>query len=419
MIDTYPVTTNFWGEVEPDRSTILTGDHSVDVAVVGGGIAGMSSAYYLKKADPSLDVAIIERACLGHGASSRNFGNVSQLVRLAIPEFADQLDTVSVRFVVEHQARMLDEYEDFISAEGIECEFARIRCLDIAYDEHAGSELTTIAELHERYGYPSRLLDADETQSEIALPALAALSSSRNGYQHPFELTRGFRQAVLRAGVRVHEATRCTAIEEVRGRVRLHANNGSMTARRAVIATNADTPALGLGTDQIWPSYTYVLATEPLTEGQLSTLGLTGRHRLLLDRAPTEKHCYMQVRPDGCLLFGGGMVMAGPGSTKPPHDNLPAYRQLHAEMVRRFPSLADVRIVAAWGGPLDFTATGMPIWAKISDAVVLNAGYNARGALLGAMSGKVMVGLVLGPDYAFDDYVRFADFLGRVRSRWP
>src|SRR2546425_897313 len=82
------------------------------------------------------------------GDSGRNFGNVPQLGRSALPQLVASIGPEDTRFFLAHQARMLDEYEALIREEGIECEFERVNCLLLGHTEVAYQELVALADLH-------------------------------------------------------------------------------------------------------------------------------------------------------------------------------------------------------------------------------------------------------------------------------
>ena len=158
----YPVITSYWGDARPDPATALSGDEVADVAVVGGGLAGMSTAYFLKRARPELDVVLIESEYLGYGASGRNFGNVPQLSHQEIGYILGLLGEDDTRFVVQHQARMLDEYEALLAEQEVDCGFQRLPVLYVAMKAEHLAGLEEIHELHRRFDIPSRLLTAGQ-----------------------------------------------------------------------------------------------------------------------------------------------------------------------------------------------------------------------------------------------------------------
>jgi glycine/D-amino acid oxidase-like deaminating enzyme len=413
VLDSYPVRTSFWGEAEPEDQ--LVGVQTADVTIVGAGIAGMSSAYFLKQADPSLNVALLEQGYVGYGASGRNFGNVPQLARQAIDNIVSSLGEDEARALINHEARMLNEYDTLLRRERIVCEFERVNCLMLAHRQEAFDELVRLHELHQRFGFPSEVFDAQQTRAFVNTPNAGSLSCGRNGYQQPFMFCRGFREALVRLGVKLHEGTRVVGFDESSDGVVLKTETGEISARQVVFATNAYTPQLGLAQGDIRVGYTYVLATEPLVLEQREELSWSRRHRVILDKEPMETYYYMQLRPDGRLLFGGAAARAE-SSAMPPHDNQSAYQRLHAEMQKRFPFLSRIGIEAAWGGPLDFTLSGSPIIRRMSNRSVINVGYSGRGALIGSLSGKVVAGLVLGSEHGDPDYVAYADRLSKLHA---
>ena len=407
----YPVITSYWGDARPDPATALSGDEVADVAVVGGGLAGMSTAYFLKRARPELDVVLIESEYLGYGASGRNFGNVPQLSHQEIGYMLGLLGEDDTRFVVQHQARMLDEYEALLAEQEVDCGFQRLPVLYVAMKAEHLAGLEEIHELHRRFDIPSRLLTAGQVAGVCNVVTSGGLSCERNATVQPFQRARGFGRAVAALGVRVHEGTRVERCDEGDDAVRLHAAGGTVTAAQVVFATNAYTSLLTIGNGAIRAAYTYVIGTTPLHPEQLDEIGWKWNHTMLVDAGPLNEHFYMRVTHDGRFLIGGGGRAPETVGAIADHDDPGFYRRLHAEMVRRFACLEDAEIGVAWGGPLGMTDSRLPIMAPISPRCFLNAGFNGRGALIAALSGRIMVGHVLGAERADPDYVRFGRLL--------
>lgn len=411
MLDRYPVITSFWGDARPDLATALVEDETADVAVVGGGLAGMSTAYFLKLARPDLEVVLIEKEYLGYGASGRNFGNVPQLSHQEIGYMLSLLGEEDARFVVQHQARMLDEYEGLLAEQKVECGFQRLPVLYVAMKAEHLPGLEEIHGLHRRFGIPSRLLTPSHVADVCRVATFGGLSCERNATVQPFQRARGFGRAVTSLGVRVHEGTRVDRCDEDATAVRLHTPVGTVTAAQVVFATNAYTSMLGIGNGAIRAAYTYVIGTTPLHREQLDEIGWKGDHTMLVDAGPLNEHFYMRVARDGRFLIGGGGRTPETVGSIADHNDPAFYNRLHVEMIRRFACLEDAEVGVAWGGPLGMTDSRLPIMSRISGRCFLNAGFNGRGALIAAMSGEIMVGHVLGADQADADYVRFGRLL--------
>ena len=412
----YPIKRSFWGSSEADPATVLEGDEKADVVVVGGGNAAMSTAYFLKQAEPSLDVTIVEQEYLGFGASSRNFGVVPQLARMYMLVLVNELSKEDARFVIDHQKRMLDEFEELVITEAFDNEFERTRVMQNAYREEDLAGLRRVSELHKEFGVDSELISGEDAQKEINIPSFGGLSSSTHGAHQPFKHTQGFRRALLRAGVLVHEGTKIESLEENAGGICVRSERGSITADKAVFATGAYTPQLGLGRGVLRPTYVYAMATEPLNDTQLAEIGWGSRHRFI-GEAGFGDVSYHQLRPDNRLLV---MASTGVGIRPDPGDgsipgtdeesHLAAYRHTHKILLEQFPSLGSAKIEAGWGGPLTMTEARLPIVAQVkgvSDRVFLNVGFNGTGVLNTTLSGKFLVGRILGKDHLDPDYDRY------------
>ena len=402
----FPYRTSFWCEQEPQRATPLEGATQVDVAVIGGGFAGLSSARYLKQADPSLDIALLESEYIGYGASGRNEGGVSPLPPLTwlINDLTDPRHREPVRWAVSYIRQQAQELETLIEQSGIDCDFHPSTITPIAPGNFQTNLLKWVAAQCERAGLPCRTVSEAELRDGFGYPGKLGISIEGHAL-HPYHLARGLLQVAQRAGVRVYEGTRVSRIVPSEQGVELFTETGArLFARKVVLATNAYTPQLNFGRRRLFPipAYTYMLATESLDE---TTLKRFGFGRGLTGELNVDMY-YVRVYK-GRLLFGGG----GIHSSKPdaaPHLAAAAYRKLHAGMLSRFPFLTDVRLGAAWGGMLHETLNDAPV-VRVSDEsphVILNVGYSSSGVALTQISGKMVAGLALGKPHVDPDAER-------------
>jgi Glycine/D-amino acid oxidases (deaminating) len=414
LLDTYPVRPSFWGVPPAVEAAEFVGDEDCDLLVVGGGLAGLSTALHCLRRDPSLSVTLLEARYCGYGASGRNFCNVAQLAKTDIGVFIDSFGAASTAFIVEHQAQMFIDFQQLLAAEAISCEFAVAELLHLAHTDVDAERMGRIRELHASYGFPSELLDSEAARDRINLDATAALSTGWNGYAQPFMASRGLRAAALRRGLRLHESSAVTHLAREGSAWVATTQNGRVRSRTCVLATNASTPALGIAIGRLTPTYTYALATEPLEQAAFEQIGWSPRHRLINDFG--ERYWYMQMRPNRQLLIGDATTRptTGDGITLPPHNDQSAYRRIHAELITRFPWLEGVGIDCAWGGPLDMTASRLPTVQPIDDGLWLNAGYSARGYLLASLSGRVIAPVVT--EVAADGDAEYARFASVVLS---
>ena len=406
----FPTRVSFWGAAEADPTTELVTDVTADVVVVGGGLAGLSTAYHTAQLDPTLKVVLLEQAYAGYGASGRNFCNVPQLARADLMGLVRTCGMSGAQYVVDHQAQMFEDFQTLIRREEIECEFEVVDLLHVAAQEDMADGLRRMHEQHQEYGFPSELLDATEAREYVNFDVYGGLSCSRNGYAQPFKLSRGLRTAVLRLGVELHEGTPLTKLSRTSGTITAHTPKGSVQARVCVVATNAYSAGIGVAHKVISPSYTRAIATEPLSDEHFQLMGWHPRHRLILDAGIS--YYSMQMRPNRQFLMNAAVHPPAPpdGITIAPQDDPVAFQQIHDEMVRRFPWLKDVSLACTWGGPLGMTESRYPITGEIEAGIYLNAGYNGRGMLMAALSGRVLAPQIAGISVD-DGYQRYAKLI--------
>jgi glycine/D-amino acid oxidase-like deaminating enzyme len=406
------VRTSFWGQTTAEPESELTSHEEADVVIVGAGLAGLSTAYHTARLDPSLRVVVVEKDYAGYGASGRNFGNVPQLARADLASLVRVLGPEGARYIVNHQASMFEDFQKLVADEGIDCEFTVVDLLHIAVHPEMVSGLRRMGEQHAEYDFPSELLDAEQARSYVSMTVYGGLSCSRNGFEQPFKLSRGLREAALRAGAVVHEGSPLKSLSRRNGAIRVETPSGSVTARKCVLATNAYSAGIGYAKGVVNPTYTYVVATEPLDNEKFALMGWGDRHRLILDAG--INYWYMQMRPNRQFLIGDAMhsPVSSDGMTLAKHDDVAAYQRCHQVALDRFPFLESVPIECAWGGPLGMTESRYPITAEIAPSVYLNAGYNGRGVLMGALSGRVLAPQLAGVEVA-DDYQHYAELILR------
>lgn len=392
----FPYRTSFWCRQQPERLLRQEGATKVDVAVIGGGFAGLSSARCLKEADPSLDVALLESEYIGYGASGRNAGGVSPMppVPWLIDDLTDPRHCEPVRWAVSYIRQQAQELKTLIEREGIDCDFQRGVITPIAPGNFQKNLLKWVAAQCERVELPCRTVSETELWDGFGYPGKMGISLEGHTLQ-PYRLARGLLQVAQRMGVRVYESTRVSRIVPSERGVELLTEAGArLFARKVVLATNAYTPQLKFGRRKLFPlpAYTYMLATEPLDEATLKRFGFRGGFTGELNAAMY----YVRVYKDR-LLFGGGGIYSSKADAAA-HLEAAAYQKLYAGMLNRFPFLADVRLKAAWGGLIHETLTDAPV-VRVSDEsphVILNFGYSSSGVTLTQFSGKMVAGLVLG-----------------------
>jgi glycine/D-amino acid oxidase-like deaminating enzyme len=391
---------SFWLETLPGPVAPrppLPGPRDADVAIVGAGYTGLWTAYYLKKADPSLRIVVLEARYAGFGASGRNGGWCSSLFPSSLAKVAKVAGSKDGAIALQRALNdTVDEVGRVVADEGIDCRFAKGGTLVLARTpvqlERAKEE---VAEFR-AYGFGEqdlRLLSADEARAELAATdVLGATYTPHCAAIQPAMLVRGLADVVERMGVEIFEQTPVVSIWNGEART----PHGTVTAQSVVRATEGYTTTIAGHKRALAPVYSLMLATEPLSEAQWGQIGLTrrqtfsdGRHLII----------YGQRTADGRLAFGGrGAPYHFGSSIKPGYDSDP---RVHAELKHvldeLFPVLREVRVTHTWGGALGvprdwFASVGFDRASKLAYA----GGYVGDGVGAANLAGRTLADLIRG-----------------------
>ncbi|MEY9850713.1 glycine/D-amino acid oxidase-like deaminating enzyme [Leifsonia sp. EB41] len=331
----------------------LADDATVDVAIVGAGLTGLWTAYYLQELDPGLKILLLEREVAGFGASGRNGGWCSAL----FPWSASALDARYGReaAVAQRQA-MVDtvaEVGRVAAAEDIDCDYVRGGTVTFARDRvQLAAARAEFAE-SEEYGVDRVALAGTETvQDRYGVPdAVAATITPACARVHPAKLVRGLARAVERRGATIVERTEVLSWTDGVVRVRVGGVERTVTAGTVVNATEGYGSQLPQVGRSVLPLYSLMIATEPLSDAVWDRIGIEHgqtfadfRHLIV----------YGQRTADNRIAFGGRGARYHLGSAiHPSYDRSPRVRDhLVRTLGELFPAVAGVRITHHWGGPL-------------------------------------------------------------------
>lgn len=373
----------------------LPGDLDVDVAIVGGGLTGLWTAYYLQEADPSIRIAIIERNTVGFGASGRNGGWCSAL----FPASEGKIDKVggpgagrAIRLAME---ATVVEVGRAAAAEGIECGFAHGGTIGLARTPAQWARTQAGVEESRKLGVPEdslRLLTAAEATEMVgATDILGADFSPHCAALDPARLLHGLAQVIEARGVAIYEGTTAFSIRP--GWVTT--DHGTVRAETIVQATEGYTRTLAGQARRIVPVYSLMIATEPLSDAFWS--------EVRLDERPTfadHRHLviYGQRTEDGRLAFGGrGAPYHFNSTIRPEFDrNATVHEALHRTLLELFPQFGDAAITHRWGGPLGISRDWFPsVGLDRSTGLAWAGGYVGDGLATTNLSGRTLRDLIL------------------------
>jgi gamma-glutamylputrescine oxidase len=393
----------------------LQGQTRCDVAVVGGGLAGLSAA--LELAQHGLSVVLLEANEVGWGASGRNGGQAIHGLACDQSVIESQLGLDEARRVWNMSIEALDLMRQRIQRHGIACDW-RDGFLGLARKEGKGRELSAWADRMEAiYGYPLTRIATSQLPQWIASEDFhSGIHDPRSGHLHPLKYTLGVAQAAADAGVRLYEHSPVHALAQGVQPL-LRTTHGEVQARQVLLAgnvyLNGVAPALQA---RIMPVGTYIACSEVLDPTLADSL-VPSRSAVCDTNFALD---YFRTTNDNRMLYGGRVSY----STVTPGDLSESMRR---RMVRTFPQLGGARIDFAWGGFVDISMNRAPDFGRLptTAGVVQNVyylqGFSGHGLALTGLAGRVVAEAIVGDASRFDVFARLRHraFPGGTLLRTP
>ena len=398
----------------PLRGTITT-----DVAIVGGGYTGLWTALRVAELEPGARVVLLEADICGGGPSGRNGGFATNWWD-EFPTLLRRYGEDGARAVGEAMEGAVDELGAFCAAHGVDAWFTKAGSLTVSAARAQDGAWDAVVDALRGHGLGGRLVPlsaadvAERVRSPVFrdgvfMPAAATIQ--------PAALARGLRRVALERGITIAEGTQVIEIDgqrpgalgavgagprraparrgngdglrPVRIRTRSTSGEGQVMAGSAVVAVNAWAAA--------WPWFgrrlvtwsSYIVLTEPIPD-RLAGIGWTGGEGLADARFTLH---YLRTTLDGRIAIGGGGGRAGFGGRIDAAftDDVSDVRRAAAGLRHLFPSLSDVRIEDAWGGPIDISADHLPWFGSIRGRPIhYGHGYSGNGVVPAVIGGRIL-----------------------------
>lgn len=385
-----PDVASLWRETAPPAppSLPLAGEVQADIAIIGGGYTGLSTARAL--AARGVDVIVVEANRPGWGASGRNGGVVSGKFRLTFADMARRWDVATARRMHDLGVEAIENVGHLLAEYGIEADYNPSGSLRCAHRPEALEALRAECDwLTNTLGDDAvSILGPEEMAAETgSTDFCGGMLNRHGGVIHPLKLHYGLVEGLRRAGIRYHAESPVSSIEQLPDGVRLHTAQGRIRARQVVLATNAYsdlTPAAAQVVRRVVPFRSAMVATQPLT-------GTAGEALLSQQRSYTETRRMMRwFRKTGDRLMYGGRGAFGKS------DSPAAFAALEKAMYAQFPQLQGLAVTHRWSGLVAMTMDSLPHLGRLDDRVVYAMGYNGTGVALATHVGPFVADLVLG-----------------------
>ncbi len=377
---------SYWHHTAPHPPSASHLPSHADVVVIGGGLLGAATCYWLARAKVS--VVLLEQTAFAAGATGRNGGFVSigpaEAYSQAITHFGHETAQAVLKVTRENRALV----RQVIAEEGIACDYREPGHLHLALDEEQLSTLAHSSLVLQQDGVPTTLLAREQVQEYIQTPLgpriLGGLFTPEMGLVHPVKLVQGFTAAAQRSGAHMVTTTALHLSPDGEN-VRIQTTQGTINAENVIVATNAWISELLPQMKKLVISVRgQVLAYHPLPPLFSPGIGadLSGSGE------------YWQQTPDGSIVLGGCRTVAehhdrGVHVSQPTPSVQNALEQVFPQL---FPHLMGLRVARRWAGLMAFTPDLLPIADRIPDLpnTWVVGGFSGHGMPFGLRLGQLL-----------------------------
>lgn len=366
----------------PDHSPLQAATQA-DVCIIGGGLAGLSTAHECQQR--GLKVALLETHRIAWGASGRNGGFVtggyatghSQIARRAGETGARALHDLSVEGV-----RMVRENIDRLDLPRVNPTPGVMRA--IRYDDAAGLQ-AEVAEANRKFGATLRYLSRDEVREKLKSDAYFQGIYVPDAFHfHPLNYALGLGAAIVNRGGSIFEQSPATGIARDASGYTVTTPQGRIAARHVVLCSGGYTGRVVPALHRAYlPIATYMLLTEPIAN---ITDAIDTSSAIADDRRAGD---YYRVVDGNRILWGGCITT----QTRDPANLATIMRR---RIVETYPQLGDLKVAAAWSGLMSYARHLMPQIGRMPDGLWYATGFGGHGMNTTAIAGRVVAEAITG-----------------------
>lgn len=372
----------------PASYSRLSGAETCDIAIIGAGFTGLSTAIHLARQGRT--VTVLEAAEPGWGASGRNGGQVITGLKHNPQDLVETFGEEMGGRIVTAMGGAADLVFSLIEHYKMDCHAAQSGWIQAAHGPKPYEDLVVPrCRQWQALGVAARLLDRTETAAMIGSAPQAyhgGWFDPRGGLLQPLSYARGLAKAAIAEGAKICAESLVTSLARTGDHWTLTLAHGTLRAKQVVMATNAYTGALWPGLARtVIPVSSFQIATQRLDEKARAQIlpggqGVADTRRLLL---------YFRLDHQGRFVMGG----------RSPVDDNPSKEDgapLQAAIRRIFPMIDPSHIDYVWSGKVAITKDSLPHLHILAPGLITALGCNGRGVAMCTMMGKIIADLASG-----------------------
>ena len=384
---------SYWQSTVPALPLSTKLPRMTDVAVIGGGLLGTATCYWLAR--QGVRVALLERSALAAGATGRNGGFVVAGPTESYPKAIAHLGHEAARAAMEITYESQTLLRQVLQEEAIACDYRAPGTIRLALSEKQAQQLTEEVTMRQADGFPAQFLEREQLQAFIKTPLSSDILGGRylpeQGLVHSARLVHGLAHAALQRGAQAYQAEVYGLVADGES-VRIKTSRGMLLAQTAIVAVNAWTGRLlPILADSIVSVREQMLAYAPVKPVFATGLSAT---------VTTDE--YWQQTPDGVILIGGCGSVA-PNEDMGIWESVPTaivQQAIERVLPRLFPYFTPPQVIRRWAGLLDYTTDSHPIVDRVPgmDHVFFVAGFSGHGMPYGMRFGQLLAQAVHSSD---------------------
>lgn len=350
-----------------------------DVLIVGGGLMGAASAFFLRQRGRS--VVLLERDMIGQYASGVNFGNVRRQGR-----FLGQLELANRSFALwKRLPQLIDDDLEFVAS-------GQMR---VCYREEQIAELEAYAAAPEARELDLKIYRGRELHERFPFLGPEVKGGSyapHDGHANPRLAAPAFARAARRAGARIEERCEVTSVEKVGGQFRVITSDGrEYRAEQVLITAGAWGEKLSAQFGEPVPLIAkgpQMSVTEPVPYALKTVIGVYTKH--------PEEVLYFRQIPRGNIIIGGCNHTQPDMLNRRAHFDPQSLLKQMQQMCRLAPQMTKLNVIRTWSGIEGYVADSLPVMGPSGqvDGLYYAFGFSGHGFQLGPGVGDVMAELI-------------------------